>query len=357
MIETTPCQLWKPEHLVACLQSCLVCLLSWVIDGCCPNYFIPEENMFDGRISRQIRTLLKSVLFRVISSDCQFLPYIVCDDIGQHLKRFCLSEGESKVDIYSGVRRRTNIYISQLRQLTVTRNDILNKANSENIAMTVDVLFSVVSKLKRIATVTGHTNEQTDMAVSLLLPYIETYLMAAIIAWQVKLLGRESLAFYNYILSDNWNKISQVSNSLTARLKQATFLYTSGNVFLSLKVLHSLDKSLKHWTVTHCCCRDLSHRCELDSELLRKVVDDDITLNRFLVDCFAPCIVFLPSEKQLLPDALHFEMNRSKGMPPESRKRWYDWATVDSKVMLYFLLYLNHKELEMFSQAICTRRC
>ena len=43
-------------------------------------------------------------------------------------------------------------------------------------------------------------------------------------------------------------------------------------------------------------------------------------------------------------------MLRSTGMPKDSRNDrldyWYDWAVGDSKILLYFMLYLNHQKFE-----------
>ena len=161
----------------------------------------------------------------------------------------------------------------------------------------------------------------------------------------------EDATVLKYIFSDHWKKVSKNSNSITATLKRATFLYMLGYNYISLQILKLLQKSLNEWNVTHCGCRDLSHKCELNNVLVNRMMDANITVNKFVADFASPCVVFLPSEKVLVPAALKLEMNRSVDMPSESKKKWYDWAVVDSKILLNFLLYVNHKELEMFSLA------
>ena len=49
-IEQTSESLWKQENLLFCFQKCLVKLLEWTNSGNCPNYFIPEENMFERKV-------------------------------------------------------------------------------------------------------------------------------------------------------------------------------------------------------------------------------------------------------------------------------------------------------------------
>ena len=50
ILENTPEEIWIPENLASCMLMCLRQLRLWAMDGNCPNYFIPGENMFD-RIS------------------------------------------------------------------------------------------------------------------------------------------------------------------------------------------------------------------------------------------------------------------------------------------------------------------
>ena len=350
MIERTSLEFWKPENLFACLQSCLLCLLNWVNDGFFPNYFIPEQNLFDGRVSPQTQTQLKSTLQCLVASDCQFLANIKCDDVGQHFRSFCLKDSNATDNLEFVARKRTYICLTQMRYLTVVRNDILNKATNENINLTVKELFEIVSKLRQTETVTGHTVEETKEATSPFIPYIETYLMSAIAVRQVTISYDDSTAL-KYIFRDHWKKVNKNSNSITATLKRATYLYMLGYNYLSLKILQLLQKSLNEWKVTHCGCRELSHKCELNNDLVNRMMDANITVNKFVADFASPCVVFLPSEKVLVPAAMKLEMNRSVNMPSESKKKWYNWAVVDSKILLNFLLYVNHKELEMFSLA------
>ena len=63
MIENTPAEFWTEENLLVCVHHCLRQMLLWVETGVCPNYFIPEENMFDGRIFGQVRCRLEYVKY------------------------------------------------------------------------------------------------------------------------------------------------------------------------------------------------------------------------------------------------------------------------------------------------------
>ncbi|KAK3096920.1 hypothetical protein FSP39_004768 [Pinctada imbricata] len=53
------CPAWKEQDLLKWFWICFRRLLSWVSDGYCPNFFIPENNMFLGKIyGRSQQTLL-----------------------------------------------------------------------------------------------------------------------------------------------------------------------------------------------------------------------------------------------------------------------------------------------------------
>ena len=54
LIDMTPSQFWRPDNLLFCLITALHCLLLWSMDSHCPNFFIPDENMFRWRISRHL---------------------------------------------------------------------------------------------------------------------------------------------------------------------------------------------------------------------------------------------------------------------------------------------------------------
>nr|XP_011455268.2 uncharacterized protein LOC105347765 [Crassostrea gigas] len=49
---------WCPHNLLAGFWVCFKLLLKWVYEGICPNFFIPENNMFLGKIHGQAQTSL-----------------------------------------------------------------------------------------------------------------------------------------------------------------------------------------------------------------------------------------------------------------------------------------------------------
>ncbi|XP_078309777.1 uncharacterized protein LOC111120402 isoform X2 [Crassostrea virginica] len=41
---------WCPQNLLTCFWVCFKILIKWVYEGCCPNFFIPENNMFLNKV-------------------------------------------------------------------------------------------------------------------------------------------------------------------------------------------------------------------------------------------------------------------------------------------------------------------
>ena len=80
--------------------------------------------------------------------------------------------------------------------------------------------------------------------------------------------------------------------------------------------------------------------------LEQKLIADEL-LNQFLT----PCVLFLPTEKAVVPSALCYEMSIPEA-PKGHFKFWRDhWAIVDGKFLLHFLLYLNRKNLGLSFEA------
>ena len=46
---------WCPQNLLTCFWVCIKILIKWVYEGCCPNFFIPENNMFLNKVHGAIQ--------------------------------------------------------------------------------------------------------------------------------------------------------------------------------------------------------------------------------------------------------------------------------------------------------------
>ena len=57
--EITTCpDYWNPSTLLSCFWKCFSRLLQWVSNSHCPNFFIPEDNMFEEKLDGKCRGML-----------------------------------------------------------------------------------------------------------------------------------------------------------------------------------------------------------------------------------------------------------------------------------------------------------
>ena len=360
LIENTPCEFWKPENLLVCISLCLRKLLEWVDAGYCPNYFIPEENMFDRRIHGTVRLRLQGVLQQLVSADCKFLSGIQCDGVGERFIRYFLTpcittgddDGSDNISTLIKLREVCHVcvdtfYVGILHSTLFCKRDI---------ATTLNQTLKSISVLRNTTTITRHTIEETQKAKSLILPYLELSLMSNSVAYAVDQ-NKPARDIWHLLTSIRWKEMCMSSDSLSARLKQASMLYMMGYYQTSLDVLSSLTGLVRH---TYC-------RCYLDKDIvvspggasLLEITRDisDVTPEYLLKNVIVPCVYFLPTEKRVTPAALCYEMERMRGPRPESDndlcnhdRRCGDWAFVDGNFLLHFLLYLNHNELNRTQQ-------
>ncbi|XP_061185181.1 uncharacterized protein LOC133193236 [Saccostrea echinata] len=63
VIQTNNSLTWTPENLLYCFWACFKLLISWVRIGNCPNFFIPQNNMFRQKVTGSVQTSLFSQLY------------------------------------------------------------------------------------------------------------------------------------------------------------------------------------------------------------------------------------------------------------------------------------------------------
>ncbi|XP_062580848.1 uncharacterized protein LOC134242743 [Saccostrea cucullata] len=56
---------WCPQNILECFWICFKLLLKWVYEGVCPNFFIPENNMFLSKIHGEAQKLLFNRLYEL----------------------------------------------------------------------------------------------------------------------------------------------------------------------------------------------------------------------------------------------------------------------------------------------------
>ena len=360
-LENTPFGLWKPENLLSCILLCLRKLLEWVQAGYCPNYFIPEENMFDRRVHGTVRKRLQNVLHQLVSADCKFLTSIKCNGLGQTLLQYYLEPGVTSGDADHCDDFATLSKLRVLRDVCISafQNGILHlwRICDSSIESSLNEILKSISALLNTSTITRHTVEEIRRARSLILPYLELTLMSNVVAFAVDQ-NQQSTDIMSLLTSIRWKDICLSSDSFSPRMKQASMLYMLGDYQTSLHVLSSLTGLVRY---SFCACYDDKGIFVLPDvatllETTRGI--PDVTPQYLIRNVVIPCVYFLPTEKCVTPAALCYEMERMRGPRPDSDDDLClhdevrgDCAFVDGNFLLHFLLYLNHKKLYRTQQA------
>ncbi|XP_022321517.2 uncharacterized protein LOC111123482 [Crassostrea virginica] len=67
---------WCPQNLLAGFWVCFKLLLKWVYEGVCPNFFIPENNMFLNKVYGEAQKQLFTQLYSLYEKGIAFLLHI-----------------------------------------------------------------------------------------------------------------------------------------------------------------------------------------------------------------------------------------------------------------------------------------
>ena len=213
-----------------------------------------------------------------------------------------------------------------------------------------EALVHTISDLSGTRRITIHTEEETQRALSLILPFLHLSLLSCEIVQRID----KPTEAVQYILKDNaWFLADPINSS--AKLKQASALSMLGYQQLSLDALSSFTITEK---ICLCDCYHPKILYHPDIRVLVQATQDrqDITTIVLLRDFIQPCVHFFPHEQQITPVAINYEMIRSYVTPVKLLEEhyddpeWYMWGVVDGHFLQLFLLYLNHRALGQNSQ-------
>ena len=349
VIENTSGELWVPTNLLFCLRRCLNCVLKCTIRGMCPNYFNPEENLFCGRIHGELQSKLRNVLEMLLKSDCDFLLWIDCGNLG-HLLGKVIGNESLKVGVDHGlVSDNIDSYIERDRYIVPVKDRVHSRCYDEDVETFARQQLQMIHRLKKIDTLAKHTKSETQRALDLVLPWVELSFMGNLVALVAK--KENSIEDMKDILfSHQWKVIARGTNAYSAKLKQAAYMHQIGFQTASLEILNGLKILLDPRNISICGCRffvKTNVSDEVKSKLKQKSEEEIRTKH-----CM-PCILFLPTE--LVPEAIRKTMDAQESATTSGTTPYrlgYNWAVVDSKVLLFYLLYLNHAKLLMAADAV-----
>ena len=350
MIENTPAEFWREENLLVCLHQCLRQMLECVERGECSNYFMPGENMLDGRICVQMQNKLGDVLRRILAAEFKFLLDIRSDELGNNFQKALSQRVLDPKKLASMPRQRFNQYLYHIYQvvscLLHNRNMMFTLngyVDIGNICKFASCLYKKKYRLQTMSRVTEHSQTETREAISLLLPYVDITLMSVLVVAARRMSSSNELIL-SLLTSEKWHMISLESDMFSSKLKQASLLYMLGYYELSLEILLGLEDKIGQGIVSFCDCKGAETAKTVQGDVREST--SEVLLHQAIL-----CVVYLPAERDLTPSPLCYEMDRSAGSQSDDKEAWYEWAVVDGKVLLYFLLYLNHRHLGMEAHA------
>lgn len=353
IIESTEETIWQPENLLQCVQICLKHILKCATKGSCPNYFIPQDNMFYRRIRGEVQTQLKSVLIDLLAckDSLGYFKTITCGNLGPRLEQEILGKTETVLTDQDLVPSPVRLYLKLIKFLSLVKMRILYKCYNINTEKCCIQFEEAVNQLQKAEEIIDHSKEQTEKAFALVLPYIELSLMSVRVASQIEN-SKESDTVMPLLTIEKWEQIDLL---IQPRLKLATFLHMCGQIDASLQVLQSLKQSMYMYPNMLSVCGCQYHHTIVDDETKRGI--KDMPEPQFRKNMCVSCVAFLPTEQNAIPAVLVYEMKRSKVLPQSNSMPtfhfWYDWAVVDGKVLLCLIEYLNYKTISQRSHLKC----
>ncbi|XP_053379545.1 uncharacterized protein LOC128548513 [Mercenaria mercenaria] len=87
-IENTASVIWSEENLLNCFILCLKRLKKWSRNRFCPNYFLPELNLFTGKIDNQGNIQFARIMSIIIKNPTEFLQKIPTDNFGKLVRLY-----------------------------------------------------------------------------------------------------------------------------------------------------------------------------------------------------------------------------------------------------------------------------
>ena len=178
LIDMTPSQFWRPDNLLLCLITALHCLLLWSMDSNCPNFFIPDENMFRWRISRHLLKKLSDELFRLISLDfVSLLRSIKTDDFNHRLETVITYSSHYHLTLFDFIPNiESELSCGILLSIMRTKYEVVLDCYSHYTNDLVDNLSSKLSILTHTDRLDIHSPvNHTRRTIASLVPYIEIY--------------------------------------------------------------------------------------------------------------------------------------------------------------------------------------
>ncbi|KAK3576562.1 hypothetical protein CHS0354_011240 [Potamilus streckersoni] len=287
IIENTPAAIWQPDNLLLCVETCLRLLYIWIECKICPNYFIPEENMFQCKMYGPIPGHLLGVLSNLLRQEGIYLVRISCDNIGEKLVRACQTplrelelQGENVTEV---LFTSATILIGDLQ--SALRNPDGN-----------DWIFEP-HILNRLFICQNPRHEVNTILWKFFCSFIGSKLASERLSEGTP--DQHALDIsYELLL---WGSSSDVASG---KLKLAAFYLVQDNPDTAVEVLNEIHANFSY---------KISTMLKITQHTLQAILNENISTTQLISQYTAFSVFYHPSEIKCIPKALIPEMFRSIG--------------------------------------------
>ncbi|KAL3857270.1 hypothetical protein ACJMK2_011957 [Sinanodonta woodiana] len=311
LIENTPNSFWHPNKLLYCIDLCLKLLLSWIECNNCPNYFIPDENMFLGRIIESVQEHIARIVEGLLMQKGRYITRIHYQNIGENVLRMCMSlPMELDHPKVSALRPTFSFlaYVLDMLCVSVVVNNICNI----NVFTSSPGPRQEVFKIVRSLFCSSLGNHVASQSLEHKIPNKETLIMA-----------------HELLL---WGCSSDVASG---NLKLAAFYLSQNNLDAMENVLNHVNAKLTHTVFDN-------GALVLNESTLSQIPHDVLSIAKLLQHSFAFIVYYGSMDIHIIPKVLTFEIFRSTTSEPIAEPLLLNWipiAAVGPSLYLYFLQY------------------
>ncbi|KAL3857140.1 hypothetical protein ACJMK2_011835 [Sinanodonta woodiana] len=316
LIENTPAAIWQPDNILLCVDMCLRQLCIWIEGKICPNYFIPEENMFEYKMYGHTRGQLHDILSNLLRQEGRYLVYITCDNVGGKLVMACQipltelelqSKNVANVFIISAIH--LIMYIIICAELSVR--------NYLSFESQVRSRMFVFQKPRR---------EVSTILWKFVCSYNGSKLASESLSEEIP--DQRALDMAQELLI--WGSTSDVTSG---KLKLAAFYLSQSNLQMTEDVLNEIQENYSY---------KIFDQNDTYEYMLESILSEDLSTTQLISRYVAFPVHYHPSETNCVPKALIPEMFRSIGSDEIDSDEIHllDVVSVDPKLYLYFLEFL-----------------
>lgn len=122
-------QVWNQDHLYSCFLRCISKLIDWVEACNCPNYIVPSNNMFFGKVTTSNKSAILKILLEVKNGGYEVLSS--CKTLGQFMMTSRVTEAEREAKLDLMCCRVLHVYPFDDRDLLKQALEVMEKENSQ----------------------------------------------------------------------------------------------------------------------------------------------------------------------------------------------------------------------------------